>query len=191
MRDVGWVVILNGAPRSGKTSVASALVAIGGWVNHGVDAVMEHTPLELLPGVGLRPGGERPDLEPQLPGLFEAMYATVAALAREGMNVAVDVGHHDDYSEPLGIRSFVGEWLAGLPVFWVGVRCPIDEILERRAAADPKVYAQATENGVPGPVLRWQEAVHARGGYDLEIDTSIITPDLAAARILDCLSKRG
>jgi chloramphenicol 3-O phosphotransferase len=191
--DVGWVVILNGAPRSGKTSIARALIEAkpGTWANHGVDEAMKHTPPELLPGIGLRPGGERPDLEPEIPRLFESMYAEVAALARRGVNVAVDVGHHDDYSEPLGIRGMVGEWLTGLPVFWVGVRCPIAVVLERRAASDPEVYVQGARDGVPAPVVRWQESVHAWGEYDLEIDTSMVPSGIAASRILDCVSKRS
>jgi len=52
------------------------------------------TPEKYLPGIGLRPGGERPDLEPLIMTLYHAMYETIAAHSRLGLNVVVDVGHH-------------------------------------------------------------------------------------------------
>ena len=180
----GSVVILNGAPRSGKSSIAAALVASGGvWVNHGVDAAMAATPPELQPGIGLRPGGERPDLEVHLPEMFGAMYEEVAQLARSGLNVVVDVGHHDDYSVPLGIVGRVEEWLAGIPTMWVGVRCDLDEIMRRRAASGGAYLAPAPDGSVPEPVLRWQRAVHEPGDYDLELDTTHRSAEECAAAI--------
>ncbi len=63
----GTVVVLNGTPRSGKSSIAAALQESSGadalWLNLGVDAFAGVTPRQLRPGIGLRPGGERPDLE--------------------------------------------------------------------------------------------------------------------------------
>ncbi|MEZ5166250.1 MAG: hypothetical protein R2695_07065 [Acidimicrobiales bacterium] len=50
--------------------------------------------------------------------MFAAMYAEVARLARTGTHVAVDVGHHDDYSVSLGILDRVRSWLADLPRWW-------------------------------------------------------------------------
>jgi chloramphenicol 3-O phosphotransferase len=70
----GQIVILNGAPRSGKTSIAHALQECGAgvWVNLGVDASTNSLPARLRPGIGLRPGGERPDLEGQVVPLYAA-----------------------------------------------------------------------------------------------------------------------
>ena len=62
----GQIVVLNGAPRSGKSSIAAAIQATfdGVWMNLGVDVFARHvTPPRCQPGIGLRPGGERPDLE--------------------------------------------------------------------------------------------------------------------------------
>ncbi|MGC1568896.1 MAG: hypothetical protein WA794_23035, partial [Trebonia sp.] len=43
-------------------------------------------------------------------------------------------------------------------------------------------YATSGPDGeIPDPVLRWQHHVHQPGIYDLEIDTSTVTPDAAAA----------
>ncbi|MBO0693922.1 MAG: hypothetical protein J2P58_13545, partial [Acidimicrobiaceae bacterium] len=61
----GLVVILNGAPRSGKSAIARAIQESSPdtWVGLGVDTSSQSIPERLRPGIGLRPGGERPDLE--------------------------------------------------------------------------------------------------------------------------------
>ena len=133
----GFVVVLNGAPRSGKSTIARAVQDSfqGTWMNLGVDAFCEYViPVELRPGIGLRPGGERPDLEEHLPVLFDALYGSVIALSRLGLHVVVDVGHHDDYSTPLGILTRVAEELADRPAYFIGVRCPVDVVMRRRDA---------------------------------------------------------
>src|SRR5436305_14484961 len=101
----GKIIILNGVPRGGKSSIVAAIQATfdGVWMNLGVDRFMQMTPQRYLPGMGLRPGGERPDLEPLLPILYGAMYESIAAHSRIGLNVVVDVGHHDAYAVPRGI----------------------------------------------------------------------------------------
>jgi len=169
----GYIVILNGAPRSGKSSIGRAIQEgdAGVWMNLGVDGFMSMTPKRYQPGMGLRPGGERPDLEPLLPLLYGALYDSIAAHSRAGLNVVTDVGHHDYYSQPLGILPDCARRLAGLPTLFVGVHCPLDVILKRRE-----------ETGYPGgePVIRWQESVHAHGLYDLELDTSVQTPEECA-----------
>ena len=110
MAPPGIIVVLNGAPRSGKSSIARTMQASadGVWLHLGVDAFCASiTPARLLPGIGLRPGGERPDLEEYVPVLFDALYGSAVALSRLGLHVVVDVGHHDDYSRPLGILGHV------------------------------------------------------------------------------------
>ena len=81
------IVVLNGVPRSGKSSIARALQASSEepWMNLGVDAFAHITPERFRPGIGLRPGGGRPDLEAHLPMLFDALYASVIALHRCGL----------------------------------------------------------------------------------------------------------
>ncbi|MEA2661497.1 MAG: chloramphenicol phosphotransferase, partial [Chloroflexota bacterium] len=90
-------------------------------------------------------------------------------------NVVADVGHND--------RPLVAECarlLEGLPVLFVGVRCPIDVIMRRRNAGQPGregEYAAGTPGDpVPLPVRRWQDEVHTVGPYDLEVDTSVLDP---------------
>ena len=132
----GTIIILNGAPRSGKSSIVAAIQESfeGLWINLGVDVYMRATPERYRPGIGLRPGGERPALEPFVQDMYAALYELIAAHSRLGINVVAEFGHHDGYSRPLGILTGCARRLAGLPVLFVGVRCPLEVIMARRNA---------------------------------------------------------
>jgi chloramphenicol 3-O phosphotransferase len=164
------------------------------WLNLGVDAFAGVTPRKLRPGIGLRPGGERPDLEDAVVALFDALYASVVAWSRSGRNVVVDVGHHDDYSRPLGILPKVAGDLWGLPAFFIGVRCPVEVVTARRDAGPSggpggrgdggvRYVTSEGDGSVPDVVHRWERAVHDPGLYDLEVDTSTQTPAACAVAI--------
>ncbi len=183
MTTLGRIVILNGVPRSGKSSIVTAVQDRfdGVWMNLGLDAFKAMTPPRYQPGIGLRPGGERPDLEPLVATLYRGLYESIAAHSRLGVNVAADVGHHDGYSKPLGILPACARLLAGLPAWLVGVRCPIDVIMQRRQATWGWSYAP--DGSIPAPILRFQEAVHGPGIYDLEVDSSQLSPEECAEAI--------
>jgi chloramphenicol 3-O phosphotransferase len=177
----GQIVILNGAPRSGKSSIVSAIQDTfdGVWINLGVDVARKMTPPRVQPGIGLRPGEEGHAAAPYVPVLYAALYDSVAAHSRAGLNVAVDVGHHD-----ASILADAAQRLDGLPVLFVGVRCPIETIMSRRRASEPGGYAVSAEDEpIPAPVLRWQREVHGAWGYDLELDTSRLTATECASAI--------
>jgi chloramphenicol 3-O phosphotransferase len=181
------IVVLNGAPRSGKTSIARALAGLDDertWAQLGVETSRAATPATLQPGIGLRPGGERPDVETALPGLLADLYDGVAARSRRGEAVVVDVGHHEAHSRPLGVWRTVAGGLAGLPAWLVGVRCPLAEVVRRRRASGPGYAALGPDGEVDPAVRRWQDEVHRPGIYDLEVDTAVLTPEEAATRIL-------
>ena len=97
--------------------------------------------------------------------------------------MAVDVGHHESYSRPLGILRDSARRLEGLPVLWVGVRCPIEVIWERRAETWGQALG-AVDEARRDAVERWQLAVHDHGGYDMEVDTSTSPPARCAQAIL-------
>jgi chloramphenicol 3-O phosphotransferase len=179
----GHIVILNGTPRSGKSSIATVIQNTfeGMWMNMGVDRFMQMTPERYQPGIGLRPGGERPDLEPLIVILYRAMYEAIAIHSRLGLNVVVDIGHHDAYSVPRGILHNCARILKDLPVLFVGVRCPIEVIMERRIATGYLGYAD--DGSVPKPVSLWQQTIHVPGIYDLEIDTSVLSSEVCAGLI--------
>ncbi|EEA94905.1 putative phosphotransferase [Pseudovibrio sp. JE062] len=154
-------------------------------MNLGVDVVVKHmTPDQLKPGIGLRPGGERPDLEAFVSRSYRALYKSIAAHAKLGFNVVADLGHHNSYANIDGSWALYLQELDGLNVMLVGVFCPLGEIMQRRAASEGG-YLSATEQGdVPRPVQHWQEEVHKPGIYDLELDTSTLSPEQCAAEIL-------
>ena len=176
----GQIIILNGAPRSGKSSIVGAIQDSfdGVWMNLGVDVFMRATPQKWRPGVGLRPGEEQHHVYPLVPRLYAALYDAIAAVSRSGLNVVVDVGHND-----AAILADCTRRLDGLPVLFVGVRCPVEEVMRRREATwghDDRVTA---EEPVPEPVRRWQARVHGGWAYDLEVDTSAMDPGECAAAI--------
>jgi chloramphenicol 3-O phosphotransferase len=119
--------------------------------------------------------------------LFDALYESVIAQSRLGLNIVVDVGHHDDYSTPLGILGRVSERLRELSAYFIGVRCTLAVIMDRRAADEPGrtgSYLQRRPDGaIPEPVLRWERAVHDPGIYDLEVDTAENSPEQSAEAI--------
>jgi chloramphenicol 3-O phosphotransferase len=161
-------------------------------MNLGVDGWIEQvTPPRLRPGIGLRPGGgERLDIEALLPTLYSAFFESVAAHSREGLNVVCDLGLHDAYAVPLGVLAGAAARLAGLPVLFVGVRCPIGTMMARRNAGEPGRegrYLSGSIDDPPAAVRRWQEAVHAPGVYDLEVDTSVLSAQACAAAIAERL----
>ncbi len=192
----GQIVILNGAPRSGKSTIVRTIQEQfeGVWMNLGVDTyVRDVTPERYRPGIGLRPGSDRPEIEELVPFFYAAIYESIAIHSGLGLNVVADFGHHDAYSAPLGILSDCARRLAGLPVLFVGVRCPVETIMERRRAPAAgragEYLSTPADEPPPAPVLWWQEEVHRHGIYDLEIDTSVLAPQACADAIKACLSR--
>jgi len=115
---------------------------------------------------------------------YEALRAAgtlVVPASRVGLNVVVDVGHHDAYSVPREILPACARQLAGLPVLFVGVRCPLAVVMDRRRATWG--VGTAANDVVPEAVRLWQQAVHVPGIYDLELDTSMLSAEECAAVI--------
>lgn len=174
------IVVLNGAPRSGKSSIVAELQRTldGVWMNLGVDVSRRMTPPAAQPGIGLRPGGPTHAAARLVPTLYAALWESVAAHQRLGLDVAVDVGLYDRGAAADGARR-----LAGLPVLFVGVRCPVEVVVARRRAASDEPYA--TDRVI---VEQWDEAVHGQWAYDLEVDTSLTSARECAAEIMERLA---
>lgn len=107
--------------------------------------------------------------------LMAGMHHSVAALARLGHRVVVD--------HVLWVPEWLEECLAlwrEFPVLFVGVHCPL-LVLEARELARGDRSAKG--------VVRWQVSrVHRYADrplpYDLEVDTSVLTPEECAALVL-------
>jgi chloramphenicol 3-O phosphotransferase len=187
----GRVVILNGVSRAGKSTLARAIQesAPGVWMHLGGDAHKACTPPNRQPGVGLRPGRNqvRPEVEECVPVLHAALHESVAVHARFGLDVVVDDNFHDSYTRRYGILEDCARRLAGLETLFVGVRCPVEVIWERRAKTWGQLLGEVPQDVVDAVELA-QHATHAHRGYDLEVDTSLMSPENCAAVIARRLS---
>ena len=190
----GTALMLNGAPRSGKSSIALAIQQMSQepWMNLGADRFIEITPERLRPGIGLRPaaiadrpGGERPELEPLIPGLYGALYDSIAAHLRLGLNVVADVAHHDDYATLSGVLYDCAGRLEGLRTYFVGVRCSAEVVWQRRKDTWLREQELSDDAPVPELVRVWDREVHRPGIYDFEVDTSKWSAESCAGKILE------
>ena len=102
------------------------------------------------------------------------MHRTVAALAGAGLDVIVD----HVLLEPEWLAECRRLW-AGYDVLFVGVRCPLEVVVERERARQDRTIGQAEAQFA---------VIHAAGGYDLEVDTSVLDPGEAARRIAAAVS---
>jgi chloramphenicol 3-O phosphotransferase len=182
------VVILNGAPSSGKTTLATAFrdqrAAAGDfWLLIGIDDVLSKIPSEwksagsdrgpfAADGVRFEMTQKGPAVRVGSVGrrMLRAYQTAVATAAHVGLNVIVD--------EVLIDRTSWDDWtdaLAGVDVVWVGIRCS-PEVAEERNRARGKRYA--------GLARALTTTVHQDAQYDFEIDTTRQTPDEALLQLM-------
>ena len=173
------IVLLNGVGSAGKSSIARALQTITAtpFLHVQMDAFIDMLPEALQdqadgfsfetvlengkPSVVIRSG-------PVGARTMRGMRHAIAAMAGQGNDLIVDdVIFNDEIAEYV-------ELLSGFDLYLVGVFAPL-EVLEAREAA--------RANRLPG-LARWQyPRVHTGIGYDLEVDTSQLTPLECARRI--------
>ena len=189
------IVVLNGAPSSGKTTISSAFrderASLGDfWLVTGIDDYLAKLPTEWR-SAGGRSGPYAADgvrfeaVEGEVRVnvgsvgrlLLRAYQASVAAASRAGLNVMVD--------EVVVDRTSWQDWgiaLAGLDVVWVGIRCSADVAEERNRARGDERYA--------GLATALTVTVHQDAIYDFEIDTTALTPPAALEELTHHLGYR-
>jgi chloramphenicol 3-O phosphotransferase len=179
----GRIVLVNGTSSSGKTTLVKALQAIlpDPWLEIGIDRFVFALPKRYLDQPlwsevfrYVRPNGatEGPfRIETGALGqrLVTGMHMTVAALAAGGLDVIVD----HVLLEDAWLEECRRLW-AGSEVTMVGVRCPLPVVIERERARRDRTIGQAEAQFA---------VVHEGRTYDLEVDTSILTPEEAARHI--------
>jgi chloramphenicol 3-O phosphotransferase len=166
-RRLSAVIFLNGTSSAGKSSIARVL-------QHLLDKPALHVTfdsfIEMLPAYELF----KPE---QFHVAFERMasgfHRTLPILATTGLPLIVD----HVLQEPEWLRECV-EVLAQARVWFVGVHCPLAE-LERRE--------QGRGNRMPGLARHQFPRVHQHELYDVEVDTSQLTPEACARRIHEAL----
>ncbi|MFC4533050.1 phosphotransferase-like protein [Sphaerisporangium dianthi] len=161
---VGRLVLLNGTPSSGKTTVAKAL-------QEELTEPFFHLSLDELRG-----GYPRRYWRQDHGGvLFRRVLDGYLHMLRD-----LTVLGHDVISEAVITPPMLDHYLTlyeGIPVLFVGIRCPLEEV-ERRERA------RTDRTSVP-PL---DEPVHAHGCYDLEVDTSVHGPAEVAELIAAALA---
>ena len=194
MAEPGNIVFLNGTSSAGKTSISKALQNImpTPMLRTGLDHFCAGVPDRLFISVDAgvdqeqtaevdgwlevyRDGTlmELPRIGPVGKRLMAGMYQAIAAVAREGNDVIMD----DMIFDPEVLRSAVVA-LKDLPVLFVGVHVPVEIARQRELSRGDRS---------PGGAAVFLEHVHAHGTYDLELDTSMLTPEECAARIKTAL----
>jgi chloramphenicol 3-O phosphotransferase len=169
----GTIIFLNGTSSSGKTSIVRALqhTFAEPYLEVGLDKF-----IWMLPGRYL----ERPLWDDVLGlatragetghSLVAGMHRAIEALSRAGIHVLADhVLVEAAWWQDITLR------FCDLPAFLVGVRCPLAVVEEREKARRNRTLGQARAQF---------EVVHGAGIYDVEVDTSRLTPEECAAQIV-------
>ena len=191
---VGTILVLSGPSRAGKSTIAARVQdALDGiWMHIGMDLHIQATPHRYKPGIGLRPMRAQDvravegrvsygDLVDAVPALYAALYGSAAAHARNGLNVVMDVYHHDNYPRTLGTLDIAKRELAGLPSLFIGVKAPLDVIWDRRGQTWGQ-HRDTVDEDVRRAVEMHDAAARALR-YDIELDTSVLSPDECVGRI--------
>ena len=189
----GKIIFLNGSSSAGKTTLAIMLQQL-------LDEPYQHIALDQfrdgLPGryrglnspagspgaLGLNivPIEKNGELVTEIQfgdhgeNVLAGMRRAIAAFARVGNNVIID----DLLFKPEYLADYAIA-LAGLTVWFIGVRCDLDVVNQREALRAGRF---------PGTATSHFHEIHAHGSdYDLEVDTSASTPRDCAMQIMERL----
>ena len=170
----GKVIIINGTSSSGKTSLLINLqnALHEPYLNCGIDKFIWMLPKRYLDqplwddvlGMANHAGqtGER---------LVVGMHAAIKTLAESGWNVIADhVLVEERWAQDCARR------FANLPIYMIGLFCPLEVLEERERSRKDRTLGQAR---LQYPVI------HKHCIYDLELDSSKLSLDACAKKVLD------
>jgi chloramphenicol 3-O phosphotransferase len=103
------------------------------------------------------------------------MHHAILALSRAGVNVIAD-----HVLVEVAWAQECARLFADLPAYLVGVQCPLDVLEERERSRKNRTLGQARAQ---------YEVIHKYACYDLEVDTSRLTPMECARRIQSSLGQ--
>jgi chloramphenicol 3-O phosphotransferase len=163
---LGQIIYLNGTSSSGKTSIAKALQDMleQPFFHVSIDDFFEMLPPRF---------GDEPTRELTIK-VVSGLQHSVAALSRTGNNVIVD-----DVVDLNEFWQSCIEALAELPVLLVGVKCSVTELEKRE---------QARGDRPVGMARRQLARVHKYDIYDVEVDSSLASPEECARQIISALT---
>ncbi|MEU1404959.1 AAA family ATPase [Streptomyces sp. NPDC005728] len=165
----GTVILLNGTSSSGKSSIARALLDL-------LDGTWFHLPVDAFHAMRCGNPIADEDLQAEIDRTAKGFHRAVAGMAAGGNNLVVD--------HPLSRRWRLLDLLDLLvpeDTVLVGVRCPLPELERReRERGDRQAGLAALQ----------YDQVHSHGLHDLDVDTSLLSPQQCALRIRDVLRDR-
>jgi len=164
------IILLNGTSSAGKTTLAKSLQQV-------MDAPYLHAPIDSFED--MMPGHERLG-EPGsrlwqsvFNRMLSGFHHSVAALAAAGSNLIVDHVLVQGV-EPENWLTECLDLLTPFTVYFIGVHCPLEELLRRERARGDRGEGQAE---------RQLSQVHRHGVYDLELDTSVLSAEQCALKV--------
>lgn len=186
----GRIILLNGPSSAGKTSIARALqdLASEPLLYVSLDQYLSmlparyfgnDTPADDVSAEGFRWVTNLEAVGPYVaiqPGAFgnrlilEVMHPAIRSMAAAGHDLVVD----DVLLEGAWLLDYL-DTLAGFETWFVKVDCPRDVLEARERARGDRTIGQARAQ---------QVRIHHGATYDLELDSSRLTPAESAARIL-------
>jgi chloramphenicol 3-O phosphotransferase len=169
---VATAVVLNGTSSSGKTTVARAFQerAPGLFLNFSIDSILYALPQSAIDRIAR--GSDIGDL--RYPELVRAFYACVRELLRLGHDLVIDHAITARYHVEL-----LREATESHRVLLVGLQCPPEVLRERERQRGDRREGLAEQQ---------HATIHSLLDYDVVIDTSNLSPDDAAARIVQALA---
>lgn len=180
------IIFLNGPGSSGKTSIARSIQHLSEelWLTFGVDSFISMAPFaragqketgyfSFIPGENDRGPTMRVETGPNAKQLFGCLPSFAKLLANEGNNLIIDEVLFDDEQ----LESYAKS-LANHIVYYVGVFCDLVCMQEREILRRDRCIGLANDQ-----VTRVHQG--QRANYDLEVDTSNISPFEVAKKILD------
>lgn len=157
IKNLGKIILLNGPSSSGKSTLCKAIQAQidQPFLQFSLDFFMFKT--EVLP----RRWDEKGEFSWKAlrPQVFEGFYNCLPALARAGNNLIVE-----QITETQNQLHMLVERLEGFEVFYVGVHCPLPELIRRE---------QLRGDRGTGDAKRDFETVHSFSNYDFEVDSML------------------
>jgi chloramphenicol 3-O phosphotransferase len=160
------ILLLNGTSSAGKSSISKSLQRI-------LDTPYLHVCIDTFEEMIPQRDWAQGEFKRTFCNALSGFHYSIAALASRGSDLIVDHVIVEG-SSPANWLVECLEQVAPHRVFFIGVHCPLEE-LERRE----KIRGDRN----PG-LAHWQfSRVHLHGIYDIEVDTSLASPDECAMQI--------
>jgi len=165
------VIVLNGTSSSGKTTIARAFQEIAPrlFLNFSIDSILSTLPQSAIERI-VR-GDDLSDL--RYPELARAFHACVRQLLDLGHDLIIDNAVTARYQAELLQATTQSH-----DVLLVGLDCPASVLRDREQKRGDRRLGLAEQQ---------QSGIHSWLTYDLRIDTSTVSPEEAAALIVQAL----